>query len=113
MLGGLQRILSSSRGGNKTLLSLLDTKLAAVAPDTRILPMSTSEELAVSDNWIIGSQVTEFATARSDEPDYHSIEQQTSQMSWPPLDLGHLMRSPSPMTRMLLENASSASHFGA
>lgn len=37
-------------------------------------------------------------------PTYQFMEGQPSQICWPPLDLGYLVRSPSPLTRMLLES---------
>jgi hypothetical protein len=37
-------------------------------------------------------------------PTYQFMEGQASQICWPPLDLGYLVRSPSPLTRMLLES---------
>ncbi|KAJ4152609.1 Voltage-gated potassium channel subunit beta-2 [Fusarium falciforme] len=37
-------------------------------------------------------------------PTYQFMEEQASQICWPPLDLGYLVRSPSPLTRMLLES---------
>lgn len=37
-------------------------------------------------------------------PTYQFMEEQASQISWAPLDLGYLIRSPSPLTRMLLES---------
>lgn len=115
VLLGLQRILSSSRGGNKALLSLLNTRIAAVAPDIRILPQPstiaephdttfTNDLLPEAIDWSMLTQTTGIMPPYLDEPNYHSIEQQMAQMSWPPLDLGNLMGSQSPMTQMLMKN---------
>lgn len=98
VLAGLHRILSSSRGGNKRLLSLLNAKLAGADPDLRILAPPAVHEV------VAGPEPGWPAYAEEEDPDYHSLEQQMAQMSWPPLEMGRLMRSPSPLTRMLLES---------
>jgi hypothetical protein len=115
VLLGLQRILSSSRGGNKALLSLLNTRIAAVAPDVRLLPQPstvaeshdaifTNDMMPEAIDWSMLTQTTGIMPPYLDEPNYHSIEQQMAQMSWPPLDLGNLMGSQSPMTQVLMKH---------
>lgn len=110
ILRRLRDILSSSRGGNRTLLSLLTMKMEA-ASESGLLTEPGNEAMAgesvVFDldqeaNW----QTVGVLTGSTDMtmPTYQFMEEQASQISWAPLDLGYLIRSPSPLTRMLLES---------
>jgi hypothetical protein len=127
VLQGLQRLLSSSRGGNKALLGSLYFKMAAIAPSLQpgLGSSGRIEEVvgnAASDSSrspLSGSAILPSAWADledilantniprapgSDSPNYHSLEQQNQQMSWPPLDFTTpLMRTPSPLTRMIYD----------
>ncbi|KAF7552461.1 hypothetical protein G7Z17_g4290 [Cylindrodendrum hubeiense] len=110
ILRRLRDILSSTRGGNKTLLSLLTMKIEA-ASESGLLTEAANEEM-VSDGIIFNIdqqatwQAVDVLTASTDMtmPTYQFMEEQASQISWAPLDLGYLIRSPSPLTRMLLES---------
>ncbi|KAH7311493.1 NADP-dependent oxidoreductase domain-containing protein [Stachybotrys elegans] len=99
VLHRLRSLLSSSRGGNSALLNLLNGKMEAsiklgilFEPDPFIddnLPWQRSK-----------NSQTEIQTS------YLSLlEHNSPRISWPPLDFGYLIRSPSPLSRMLLESA--------
>ncbi|CAI6013891.1 unnamed protein product [Clonostachys chloroleuca] len=95
-------ILSSSRGGNKTLLALLNSKLAMASPDLRLLLRPSPAALSVP---FLPQQVqwdTSISTSFLDMIGQEEVDH-LADLSWPPLDLGNLLRSPSPMTQMLLE----------
>lgn len=80
---------------------MLNAKLAAAAPDMRILAQPSSEPIPeLQQSWPNMGVEDPYA----DGLNYNSLEQQMAQMSWPPLDLGCMMRSPSPLTRMLWES---------
>ncbi|KAK0391590.1 hypothetical protein NLU13_1090 [Sarocladium strictum] len=122
ILYGLQRILSSSRGGNKALLSLLDARLAVVMPDLRMLPhphvvdslsagldaQDTVLSLLVIDpaSWPTTEHTvgTEDESVLAIESNNNHTEQQNAVMAWPPMELGRIIRSPSPLTRMLVDH---------
>ncbi|KAK9781772.1 hypothetical protein SCAR479_01643 [Seiridium cardinale] len=128
VLLGLQRMLSSSRGGNETLVASLYLRMAAIAPSPQLeLPGSGRiEELAdgrgqqSSGSPSAGSILLPSAWAELEDilantnilkspgsttPNYHSLDQQNQQMSWPPLDFSTpLVRTPSPLTRMIFEH---------
>ncbi|KAK8058776.1 NADP-dependent oxidoreductase domain-containing protein [Apiospora phragmitis] len=126
VLQGLQRLLSSSRGGNKALLASLYFKMASmpwemppVLAGPRVVEDVTDDEVHfVAAGSPSGSVILPSAWADLEDmlanssflrapsgtatPDYHSIEQQNQQMSWVPLDFSTpLMRTPSPMNRVL------------
>jgi hypothetical protein len=112
VLGGLYGILASSRGGNKTLLSLLNSKLATSHPDLRILIQPSS--LPPADQTPAGATMSQsaetwdFAAGEGVIGQYsedRDLQSAMADLSWPPLDLGNLLRSPSPVTRLLLDNA--------
>ena len=107
VLAGLYNILSSSRGGNKTLLGLLNDKMATSCPHLRILiqpsPPPTNQALFTSttlpdDQW----NWNYFTSTGLIGPSDFDLGQM-SELAWPPLDLGsNFLRSPSPLTNMLL-----------
>ncbi|KPM39685.1 hypothetical protein AK830_g6887 [Neonectria ditissima] len=110
ILRRLRDILSSSRGGNRSLLSLLTMKMEA-ASESGLLSEAANE--GMSSNSLIFNvdqqaawQGVDVLTTSTDitMPTYQFMEEQASQISWAPLDLGYLIRSPSPLTRMLLES---------
>lgn len=134
VLHGLQRILSSSRGGNRALLASLCLKMSSLPPvippamsvgGCVAEPASEEQALVVTSG---GSVVLPSAWADLDDvlvdvnmlrtpgtrtPDYHSLEQQNQQMSWAPLDFSTpLMRTPSPLTRMFLDQYQASSEEG-
>lgn len=110
VLAGLHRILSSSRGGNKRLLGMLNSKLASTTPDLRILtqpghtrpaervPTSQHQRRQQQQSW------DSMGVQTYSNGHYAKLEGQMAQMAWPPLDLGLMMRSPSPLSEMLWEN---------
>lgn len=114
VLAGLYNMLSSSRGGNKALLSLLNTKMANSCPDLRLLiqpsPTATNQGILPA---------TSLAPQAGDEWDWNYFTSagiigpndfdlgQMSELAWGPLDLGsNFLRSPSPLTNMLLVDPS-------
>ncbi|KAI5464834.1 NADP-dependent oxidoreductase domain-containing protein [Mariannaea sp. PMI_226] len=110
ILRRLRDILSSSRGGNRTLLSLLNIKMEA-ASESGLLTDNVDEQQIANDaivfnldeaNWHSVSVLT--GATDMTLPTYQFMEEQASRISWAPLDLGYLVRSPSPLTRMLLES---------
>ncbi|KAK7422924.1 Voltage-gated potassium channel subunit beta-2 [Neonectria magnoliae] len=110
ILRRLRDILSSSRGGNRTLLSLLTMKMEA-ASESGLLSEAANEDMP--SNGLVFNvdqqaswQAVDVLTASTEiaMPTYQFMEEQASQISWAPLDLGYLIRSPSPLTRMLLES---------
>lgn len=113
VLTGLYNILSSSRGGNKTLLGLLNSKMATSCPDLRILmqpsPTATSQALVPATS--LAQQDDEwnwnyFTSTGILGPESFDLGQM-SELAWPPLDLGsNFLRSPSPLTNMLLVDPS-------
>ncbi|KAK6849547.1 NADP-dependent oxidoreductase domain-containing protein [Apiospora arundinis] len=128
VLQGLQRLLSSSRGGNKALLASLYFKMASmpmepppVLSGPRIVEDVTDHDVQlVSLGSPSGPSMLPSAWADLEDilanssflrtpsgtasPNYHSIEQQNQQMSWAPLDFSTpLMRTPSPMDRLLFD----------
>ncbi|KAH8204604.1 hypothetical protein TruAng_001233 [Truncatella angustata] len=131
ILLGLQRILSSSRGGNKPLVASLYLRMAAIAPsprlgldgDDRIEEAIEKTTQHINDSPSLGSLLLPSAWAEledilahtnilrptgSSTPNYHSLDQQNQQMSWPPLDFSTpLVRTPSPLTRMIFEHITS------
>lgn len=134
VLHGLQRILSSSRGGNRALLASLCLKMSSLPP---VIPPAmpvggcvaeqTSEEqclVATSGGSVVLptawpdlgdvlADVNMLRTPGTRTPDYHSLEQQNQQMSWAPLDFTTpLMRTPSPLTRMFLDQYQASSEEG-
>lgn len=73
----------------------------------RLLEVSDGDVVAFETNPQISFQDTaELLNAQPNlaMPTYQFMEDQASQICWPPLDLGYLVRSPSPLTRMLLES---------
>ncbi|KAK8110846.1 NADP-dependent oxidoreductase domain-containing protein [Apiospora kogelbergensis] len=129
VLQGLQRLLSSSRGGNKALLASLYFKMATmpmelppVLPGPRIVEDVTDHDVQlVSLGSPSGPSMLPSAWADLEDilanssflrtpsgnatPNYHSIEQQNQQMSWAPLDFSTpLMRTPSPLDRVLFDH---------
>lgn len=112
ILHRLRDIISSSRGGNRTLLSLLTIKMDAVT-DPRIASTSSGGEIADTGTAMAFNQNQQTSWQALDVlsastgigmPTHQFMEEQASQICWPPLDLGYLIRSPSPLTRMLLES---------
>uniref|UniRef100_A0A8H7K7U7 Uncharacterized protein n=1 Tax=Bionectria ochroleuca TaxID=29856 RepID=A0A8H7K7U7_BIOOC len=103
VLYGLHSILSSSRGGNKTLLALLNSKLAMASPDLRLLLRPSPTALSVPFLPEQAQWHTSISTSFLDMIGQEEVDQDLADLSWPPLDLGNLLRSPSPMTQMLLE----------
>ncbi|KAM5511075.1 fungal specific transcription factor [Fusarium oxysporum f. sp. phaseoli] len=106
ILHQLRDILSSCRGGNRTLLSLLTIRMDAIFNSGRMLEPE-GDSVAFEANLASTFQDTaELLTAQPNltMPTYQFMEGQASQICWPPLDLGYLVRSPSPLTRMLLES---------
>jgi hypothetical protein len=129
ILQGLQRMLSSSRGGNKGLLASLYFKMAAIVPNPQLSiggnsriqeidntgqqqdesPFSGSVALpsAWADLEDILANTNISRLSESGSPNYHSLEQLNQQMSWAPLDFGTpLIRTPSPLTRMIFDQIS-------
>jgi hypothetical protein len=56
-------------------------------------------------NWSSLEQTSATATAlalSTEDSDY--LTEQHAGMAWPPLELGNIMRSPSPLTQMLVGN---------
>lgn len=131
VLLGLQRILSSSRGGNQTLVASLYLRMAAIAPSPQLKLglIGRVEEVVTGEgsrstwsasNGSNGSALLPSAWAELEDilattnilrtpgsvtPNYLLLDQQNQQMSWPPLDLNApLVRSPSPLTRMIFEH---------
>lgn len=128
VLQGLQRLLSSSRGGNKALLASLYFKMAStplemppVLPGPRILEDVTDDDAqlvfaespsgpaTLPSAWadledILANSSFLRTPSGTASPNYHSIEQQNLQMSWAPLDFSTpLMRTPSPLDRVLFD----------
>jgi hypothetical protein len=130
ILQGLQRMLSTSRGGNKGLLASLYFKMAAIIPspqppigrNSRVEEVDNDVEQNPAQSPYSGSVALPSAWADLEDilansniprssgpstPNYHSLEQQNQQMSWPPLDFGTpLIRTPSPLTRMIFDQIS-------
>ncbi|KAF0637089.1 hypothetical protein FPSE5266_09458 [Fusarium pseudograminearum] len=107
VLHQLRDILSSCRGGNRTLLSLLTIRMDAIFNAGRLLEVSDGDAVAFETNPPTSFPNTaELLTSQPNltMPTYQFMEDQASQICWPPLDLGYLVRSPSPLTRMLLES---------
>lgn len=127
VLLGLQKILSSSRGGNKSLVASLYLRMSSITPSP-VMDMESSgrieeqpEDTTHDPNRspFAGSLLLPSAWAELEEilantnilrpsgsttPNYHSLDQQNQQMSWPPLDFSTpLVRTPSPLTRMVFE----------
>lgn len=107
VLLGLHGILSSSRGGNRTLLALLNSKLAAACPDLSLLAQPSTlatNEAILSTVLAEQPEAWDYMTSALGlaAPNQYDLEQM-SELAWPPLDLGNLLRSPSPVTRMLLD----------
>ncbi|KAK8065575.1 NADP-dependent oxidoreductase domain-containing protein [Apiospora hydei] len=129
VLQGLQRLLSSSRGGNKALLASLYFKMASMPLEGShaLSGPRTVEDITDADAHFVsagspsgGPATLPSAWADLEDilahssflrtpsgtatPNYHSIEQQNQQMSWAPLDFSTpLMRTPSPMDRALFD----------
>jgi hypothetical protein len=79
----------------------------AIFNSGRMLEASEGDAVAFETNLPSTFQDTaELLTAQPNltMPTYQFMEGQASQICWPPLDLGYLVRSPSPLTRMLLES---------
>ena len=134
VLHGLQRILSSSRGGNQALLASLCLKISSLQPAIsptlsagRCMAEQVSEEQALvatpggsvvlpsawADLGDVLADVNILRTPGTRTPDYHSLEQQNQQMSWAPLDFTMpLMRTPSPLTRMFFDQFQTSSEEG-
>ncbi|KAJ3534119.1 hypothetical protein NM208_g7679 [Fusarium decemcellulare] len=106
ILRQLRDILSSCRGGNRTLLALLTMKLDAASGSGLLIEHSDDEAVVFQTNTDSTFQTADLLTAQPNMvmPTYQFMEEQASQICWPPLDLGYLVRSPSPLTRMLLES---------
>ncbi|KAM0556950.1 hypothetical protein ACHAPJ_005628 [Fusarium lateritium] len=106
ILHQLRDILSSCRGGNRTLLSLLTMRMDAIFNSGRLLEGSDSEAVVFEAPQASFHNTAHLLTAQPNlaMPTYQFMEEQASQICWPPLDLGYLVRSPSPLTRMLLES---------
>lgn len=127
VLLGLQKILSSSRGGNKSLVASLYLRMSSITPSPVIdmessgrieeQPEDTTHDpnrspfagsLLLPSAWAeleeILANTNILRTSGSTTPNYHSLDQQNQQMSWPPLDFSTpLVRTPSPLTRMVFE----------
>ncbi|KAH6957062.1 NADP-dependent oxidoreductase domain-containing protein [Fusarium avenaceum] len=105
ILHQLRDILSSCRGGNRTLLSLLTIRMDAIFNSCRVLEASDGDAVAFEPQASY-HDTADLITAQPNltMPTYQFMEGQPSQICWPPLDLGYLVRSPSPLTRMLLES---------
>jgi hypothetical protein len=127
VLTGLQRMLSSCRGGNKSLLASLCFKMASIPPSPpsslgvcrrveevhdgnghqpSISP--TNSHILIPSSWAdleeILANANALRTSDSGSPNYHSLDQQNQQMSWPPLDFSTpLIRTPSPLARMFFD----------
>ncbi|KAF4458861.1 hypothetical protein FALBO_14389, partial [Fusarium albosuccineum] len=106
ILRQLRDILSSCRGGNRTLLALLTMKLDAASGSGLLIEPSDDEAVVFQTSTDSTFQTADLLTAQPNMvmPTYQFMEEQASQICWPPLDLGYLVRSPSPLTRMLLES---------
>ncbi|KAM0440046.1 hypothetical protein ACHAPT_001149 [Fusarium lateritium] len=106
ILHRLRDILSSCRGGNRTLLSLLTIKMDAVSGSGLLLETPNDDAIVFQMNPQQGFDTADLLATQSNisMPTYQFMEEQASQICWPPLDLGYLVRSPSPLTRMLLES---------
>ena len=106
ILHQLRDILSSCRGGNRTLLSLLTMRMDAIFNSGRLLEGSDSDAVVFEAPQTSFHNTADLLTAQPNlaMPTYQFMEEQASQICWPPLDLGYLVRSPSPLTRMLLES---------
>ncbi|KAM0477316.1 hypothetical protein ACHAP7_006440 [Fusarium lateritium] len=104
ILHQLRDILSSCRGGNRTLLSLLTIRMDAIFNSCRLL--ESDGDAVVFEPQASYNDTADLITAQPNltMPTYQFMEGQASQICWPPLDLGYLVRSPSPLTRMLLES---------
>lgn len=127
VLMGLQRMLSSCRGGNKSLLSSLYFKMASIppSPPPSLGVGSRVEEIHdgttpqpgaspagscgfMSSSWSDLEEMLANTNAPKlpdpSSPNYHSLDQQNQQMSWPPLDFSTpLIRTPSPLARMFFD----------
>ncbi|KAF5254360.1 hypothetical protein FANTH_845 [Fusarium anthophilum] len=106
ILHQLRDILSSCRGGNRTLLSLLTIRMDAIFNSGRMLEPEGDSVTFEANLPSTFQDTAELLTAQPNltMPTYQFMEGQASQICWPPLDLGYLVRSPSPLTRMLLES---------
>lgn len=103
----LRDIISSSRGGNNQLLSLLDARICSVSAP------SIPRQLYSTDYTEMLSNMDDQGSWRGETilpqlpflsmPLSSSAERGEAPVSWPNLDLGSLIRSPSPLTRMLLD----------
>ncbi|KAF4983913.1 hypothetical protein FZEAL_790 [Fusarium zealandicum] len=106
ILRRLRDILSSCRGGNRTLLSLLTMKMDAISGSGLLLEPSNDDPVVFHTNTQSAFQAADLLATQTNlaMPTYQFMEEQAAQICWPPLDLGYLVRSPSPLTRMLLES---------
>ncbi|KAG4258634.1 hypothetical protein FPRO04_06182 [Fusarium proliferatum] len=106
ILHQLRDILSSCRGGNRTLLSLLTIRMDAIFNSGRMLEQEGDSAAFEANIASTFQDTAELLTSQPNltMPTYQFMEGQASQICWPPLDLGYLVRSPSPLTRMLLES---------
>ncbi|UNI15931.1 hypothetical protein JDV02_002415 [Purpureocillium takamizusanense] len=101
ILHGLRNILLSSRGGNEKLLSLLNVRMSAVTA-TRFLPQPYNVERFVEDVLL---SMGEDGNWRSEDffPQLHLMPLSPNGLSSQCPETTGLTRSPSPLTRLLLE----------
>lgn len=117
VLRGLEQILLTSRGGNKTLVTSLYLKMASISssPQPSLTPPG---QLAISSCFVMPSSAqlpwvgcedifrdpNGLRASDTDATNRHTLEDLNQQISWPPLDFSTpLMRSPSPLTRMIFD----------
>ncbi|KAI8681248.1 hypothetical protein NCS55_00375300 [Fusarium keratoplasticum] len=93
ILHRLRDILSSCRGGNRTLLSLLTMKMDAVSGSGLMLETPNDDAIVFQMNAQPGFDTAELLANQSNisMPTYQFMEEQASQICWPPLDLGYLL----------------------
>ncbi|KAL3953305.1 hypothetical protein ACCO45_013248 [Purpureocillium lilacinum] len=101
VLHGLRNILMSSRGGNEKLLSLLNVRMSAVTT-TSLLPQPYNMERFVEDVLL---SMGEDGNWRSEDffPQLHLMGSPPADPPAESLDVPSFVRSPSPLTRLLLE----------
>ncbi|KAI9896879.1 hypothetical protein N3K66_007901 [Trichothecium roseum] len=97
VLAGLRDLLSRSRGGNGLLVSLLNAKMASSCPDLRLVAQPALSSSAVDQGHGWGDR--EEGVSYLDM--LEEYEDQFTDVAWPPLDLTNLLRSPSPISRLL------------
>ncbi|KAI1344200.1 hypothetical protein F5Y15DRAFT_105931 [Xylariaceae sp. FL0016] len=129
ILRGLQKAICTFRGDNSKLATSLYLKITSMPlfqdpvlssrrqvseisnirdqSNEHLLPASPSLVLPISAHQDFDALFLDFDSSRyldCDSPNYHSLDQQSQQMSWPPLDLSTpLLRTPSPLTRLIVD----------